>query len=70
LGRKRRAKGRPKHLLFRSWDKFRAWLKRNGFTVDARPFTGIYKAGKRIGSYFETSKGIEADLYEELEIKS
>lgn len=62
--------GKPTTLKF-TRAEFETWLKAEGLTKDARPFTGIYRDGKRIGAYFEKTvidaSGrrdiIEVDLY-------
>jgi len=56
---------KPAQKIFKTEEEFRSWLKRQGLTAEPEPRKGLFKNGKRVGSYFETSEGVQVDLAED-----
>jgi len=51
--------------IFKTEEEFRGWLEKHGLTAEPRPNAGLFKDDKRVGSYFETSDGIQVALTED-----
>jgi len=51
--------------IFKTEEEFRGWLEKQGLTAEPRPHAGLFKGDKCVGSYFETSEGIQVVLAED-----
>jgi len=51
--------------IFKTEEEFRGWLEKHGLTAEPRPHAGLFKDDKCVGSYFETSDGIQVALTED-----
>jgi hypothetical protein len=51
--------------IFKTEEEFRVWLEKHGLTAEPRPHAGLFKDDKCVGSYFETSDGIQVALTED-----
>jgi hypothetical protein len=51
--------------IFKTEEEFRGWLEKHGLIAEPRPHAGLFKDDKCVGSYFETSEGIQVVLAED-----
>lgn len=56
---------KPAPKIFKTEEEFHGWLERQGLTAEPESNAGLFKNGKRVGSYFETSEGVQVDLAED-----
>lgn len=52
----------PEIKIFKTEREYMKWIEEKGYLTEPKPYPGIFKGPKRVGSHYETPRGIEVIL--------